>query len=102
MPREERRRQDLFDYVDRLEVMYGSLPSILATRADFTSPAEIRNKEDLLARAYALAIERRDRFNALQIAHALADLCLDAIPKPTNEEMRWNCDGWYSSLAAWR
>jgi hypothetical protein len=78
----ERCRQDLFSYLDSLEVKYGALPSILATRADFMSEDDIPTKESLLLRAYALAIERRDAIKALAIAHSLADLYLDALRKP--------------------
>jgi hypothetical protein len=84
----ERCRQDLFTYLDGLEVTYGPLPSILATRADFTSPDQIGHKEELLARAYALAVERRDHRNALAIAHSLADLYLDELRRPV-EGRRW-------------
>ena len=85
---DERCRQELFDFLDRLEVKYGALPSILATRADFTSAEDIGRKEDLLVRAYALAIERRDGRNALAIAHSLADLYLDTLRNPV-EGRRW-------------
>lgn len=84
----DRRYQDLFDFLDSLEARYGSVPSILATRADFTSPHEVRNKEELLVRAYALAIERADGLNALQIAHSLADLYLGMLQEPL-EGRRW-------------
>jgi hypothetical protein len=92
-PEYERCRQDLFNYLDRLEVKYGALPSILATRADFTSGDDTGAKEELLVRAYALAIERRDRKNALAIAHSLADLYLDSL-RDSVEGGRWlNCFG---------
>lgn len=86
---EEKCRRDLFDYLDALEAKYGPLPSILATRADFiVSSDEISTKEELLARAYALALERRDRTNALAVAHSLADLYLGELRKPI-EGRRW-------------
>lgn len=79
---EETRRLQLFAYLDALETKYGPLPSILATRADFSSAGDIGNQEELLVRAYALAVERGDRFNALVIAHSLADMYLWELGKP--------------------
>src|SRR5262245_14796224 len=88
---EERCRRDLLNYLDALETKYGSLPSILATRADFSSSDAKR--EELLARAYALAVECRDRINALYIAHSLADMYLGELGKPL-EGARWlSCFG---------
>jgi hypothetical protein len=84
----ERYRRDLFRYLDELEAKYGALPSILATKADFLSSDEPRAKEELLLRAYALAIERRDRRNALAIAHSLADMYLDNL-RARAEGVRW-------------
>jgi hypothetical protein len=84
----EKRRVELFNYLDALEMKYGPLPSILATRADMSSPDEIGNKEKLLLRAYAMAIERQDRANALYIAHSLADMYLGGLGKPL-EGRRW-------------
>jgi hypothetical protein len=85
---EERCRLALLDCLDALETKYGPLPSILATRADFTSEDEIDKKEELLVRAYALAVERRDGVNALYIAHSLADMYLEDLGKPL-EGGRW-------------
>src|SRR5258706_14717416 len=84
----ERCRLALLNYLDALEVKYGSLPSIVATRADFISEAQTPNREELLARAYALAVERRDRINALYISHSLTDMYLDELRKPV-EGRRW-------------
>ena len=53
-----------------------------------TSSDEVSTKEELLARAYALALERRDCTNALAIAHSLADLYLDELRQPL-EGRRW-------------
>jgi hypothetical protein len=89
----EKRHQDLFDFLDGLEAKYGALSSILATRADFLPRNEMRNKEELLARAYALAIERRDRRNALDVAHSLADLYLDALRQPKEGATWLGCFG---------
>ena len=54
-------RNRLLLYLDTLESKYGQLPSILATRADFWWDEQTATKEDLLIRAYQLAVERRDR-----------------------------------------
>ena len=40
----------------------------MATRADFSSSGDIDHQEELLVRAYGLAVERGDRLNALIIA----------------------------------
>jgi hypothetical protein len=84
----EARRRELFEYLDVLEQKYGLLPSILATRADFVAPDEVMKKEELLVRAYALALDRHDRANALYIAHSLANMYLDGLAKPVEGE-RW-------------
>src|SRR4029079_6031901 len=84
----ESRRWELFNYLDALEQKYGLLPSIIATRADFSSPNEVSNKEELLARAYALAIDRQDRLNALHISHSLANMYLDELERPVEGD-RW-------------
>jgi hypothetical protein len=85
---EERCRRELLEHLDALEAKYGSLPSIVATRADFISDDETQDREELLTRAYALALERQDRINALYISHSLADMYLDELRKPV-EGSRW-------------
>lgn len=68
-------RAKLMQYLDRLEAKDGELPSILATRADYTQEAE--TKERLLRRAYDLAELRGDAQNCLHVAHSLADLYIE-------------------------
>ncbi len=65
----------LFDHLDFLEDKYGSMPSILATRADFTEDYEV--KERLLRRAYAVATAAGDRRNSLDVAHSIAAFYLE-------------------------
>ena len=84
----ETRRLELFAYLDALETKYGPLPRILATRADFSSSGDMDHQEELLVRAYALAVERGDRLNALVIAHSLADMYLGELGRPL-EGGRW-------------
>jgi hypothetical protein len=69
------RRDDLLAYLDTLEQKYGPLPSILATRADFVG--DLSAKEWLLLRAQALAEERADLTNVLEVTHSLAELYID-------------------------
>jgi hypothetical protein len=64
-------RNQLMGYLADLESQYGELPSILATRADFTD--DDRARQALLHRAYALASARGDAINALYVAHSLAE-----------------------------
>jgi hypothetical protein len=63
-------RMRLFEGLDRLEQAYGRLPSIVATRGDFTeSPAE---SVELLREAFELATRRGDVINEVYIADSLA------------------------------
>jgi hypothetical protein len=82
-------RTHLLDYLYSLEEKYGELPSILATRADYTN--DLRLKERLLARAYGLAMARSDDRNALYIAHSLAELSIEEF-RDAKEGHKWlNC-----------
>lgn len=63
---QENSRVRLLNFLDELEEKYGELPSILATRADYT--ADLRRKEQLLIRAYVLAGARHDSLNELELA----------------------------------
>jgi hypothetical protein len=62
-------RQLLLDYLDTLEARYGTLPSILATRADYLEDDDPK-REQLLLRAYELA-ESRTRYSQPHIHCAL-------------------------------
>ncbi len=68
-------RRRLLEDLDRLEVTYGALPSILATRADYLDDEDPR-REELLLQAYALAESRHDTMNLLDVAHSLANCTL--------------------------
>ena len=74
---EEASERDLMAYLDKLEVKYGPLPSILATRADFLE--DYNRKEELLTRAYAAAAKLGDRRNLVDISHSLTELYVDAL-----------------------
>ena len=71
----------LLTYLDSLQIKYGELPSILATRADYVNNLE--QKEQLLSRAYVLAEARQDIRNQFEIAHSLAELYIDDFEDPT-------------------
>jgi hypothetical protein len=75
-------RARLLEYLDQLEVKYGLLPSILATRADFVE--DPRDAVPLLHAAYELAESRADRVNALYIAHSLAFAYINQHRDPIN------------------
>jgi hypothetical protein len=60
----------LLRYLERLESKYGVLPSIVATRADYTD--NNKSQESLLLRAYSLSKRRKDASNQAEIAHSLA------------------------------
>jgi hypothetical protein len=79
-------RHRLLVYLDTLEARYGSLPSILATRADYLDSDDPKRLE-LLLRAYELAESRRDRVNALFVAHSLAELHLEN--RQAEDANRW-------------
>ena len=64
-------RQRLLEYLDELEVKYGLLPSIVATRADFIR--DDPKREALLLQAYSLALAINDKKNGLHVAHSLAE-----------------------------
>ena len=70
-----RHRQLLRDCLDTLEAKYGSLPSILATRADYLDEHDPA-REELLIRAHLLAEERGDLNNVTLASQSLAELCL--------------------------
>src|SRR5262245_27609365 len=70
-------RSTLLSHLDKLEAIYGVLPSILATKADFIDDPSA--KTSLLCDAYALAELKNDRENALHVAHSLATLYLEDV-----------------------
>ena len=71
----------LLQYLDELESKYGSLPSILATRADYVS--DTNEHSALLRQAYALAEASQDITNLKEIAHSLAELYIDDLQNPS-------------------
>ena len=79
-------RTRLLDYLYSLEEKYGELPSILATRADYTNDLSLKKR--LLARAYGLAMARGDDRNALYIAHSLAELSIEEF-RDAKEGCKW-------------
>lgn len=74
-PEEARSYDQMLRALDQLEAKYGTLPSILATRADDVS--DPLQSAALLERAYELAVERDDRLNRLEIADSLAQVWID-------------------------
>lgn len=80
------RLAELFAHLDALESQYGRRPSLLATRADFTT--DEGEKLTLLEEAHAIAVESGDVENAVWIADALATLHIDDRRDPI-EGARW-------------
>ena len=65
----------LMDCLDRLEVKYGVLPSIVATRGDFSG--DKRQKVSWWKKAHALAEARRDDVNLYLTASSLAEFMIE-------------------------
>jgi len=61
--------------LDRLQRKYGELPSLLATRADYTEDESERLR--LLKRAYRLAKTRHDKVNCVLIASSIAEIYIE-------------------------
>jgi hypothetical protein len=77
--------EHLHDALDRLEEIYGKLPSILATRGDF-----VRDGEDPIPfwkDAYVLALQKNDSKNILYTSSSLADHFANA--KCYDEALQW-------------
>ena len=70
-------RNRLLAYLDTLEVKYGALPSILATRADYVD--DYATQEGLLHLAYDAAVSLGDIENLSHIAHSLAQLYISEL-----------------------
>jgi hypothetical protein len=75
-PDDDGLRNNLLKWLEQLERKYGSLPSVLATRADYLD-SEDPQREQLLIRAYSAAKSRADVHNLVHIAHSLAELYLE-------------------------
>ena len=80
-PAREDARKRMLDCLRSLQLKYGSLPSILATKADFVD--DLAEREELLLRAWNLTKDRSDRVNAQEIAHSLAEFYLDEVKNPS-------------------
>jgi len=70
-----RATRELLAVLDELEERYGSLPSILATRADYLE--DPRQQEQVLLQAHRLAQSRQDQRNLVWIASSLAALYVE-------------------------
>jgi hypothetical protein len=82
----EAHKDRLLVYLKQLEEKYGELPSIIATRADYIN--DVRQREQLLNRAYVLAEARDDNYNKLEIAHSLAELYIEKL-KDAAQGQEW-------------
>ena len=71
---------DLLHVLEGLERRYGALPSILATRADYTDDPP--NRLTLYRAAYAAASARGDARNLVWIASSLAELYAEELRNP--------------------
>lgn len=69
---EDTHRDRLFAFLEALVRKYGELPSLLATRADYSD--DRRESERLLLRAFDFAVARADRANIREVSLSLADL----------------------------
>ncbi|SRR6266496_5099616 len=69
--------RELFQYVATLEARYGSLPSILATKADYTDDLSLREK--LLERGWHEAKKIGDKANLVFISSSLAALFINEL-----------------------
>ena len=67
--------------LDSLEMKYGPLPSIVATRADYLDEGDPR-QEAFLRRAYHLASTSGDDINVVETAHSLVRYFVDEAPDP--------------------
>lgn len=66
---------NLFSELRKLEAVYGRLPSILATEADFTE--DICREQSLLKEAYASAYELSDYKNMTYVSASLAEFYIE-------------------------
>jgi hypothetical protein len=80
-PAREDARKRMLDCLRSLQSKYGSLPSILATSADYVD--DLAEREELLLRAWNLTKDRIDRVNAQEIAHSLAELYVQEMKNRT-------------------
>ncbi len=76
-------RAELLAYLDDLEAKYGTLPSIVATRADYVR--DVAESVSLLKKAYALAAKREDSVNAVYVASSLTSAYIEARDVPEAE-----------------
>ena len=67
--------EQLLCYLDCMETKYGKLPSIIATRADYTT--DLIERVQLLEHAYELAKQLNDRSNMALTASSLAQLFVE-------------------------
>ena len=76
----------LLSHLDRLEQKYGSLPTIVATRADYVG--DPRESLALLERAYWLARDRQDHVNVVLVASSLVSLQVETL-RDADEALKW-------------
>lgn len=74
--------EELLSYLETLQVKYGDLPSILATRADYVE--DISERLALLQRAYTIAQQHGDNINLTSIASSLTQLYIDELRDSVN------------------
>ncbi len=87
-----RATRELLAVLDELEKRYGSLPSILATRADYLE--DPRQQEQVLREAHRLAQSRQDQRNLVWIASSLSALYVEVIRDQAQGQQ------WLDTLAA--
>jgi len=77
---------DLFRYLEIIEKKYGTLPSILATRADYIRETSKRVK--LLEQAWGLAKKMSDKANLVLVSSSLAEFFIEELGKAP-EGKKW-------------
>jgi hypothetical protein len=78
--------QELFQHLSRLESKYGTLPSILATQADYTDDTRMRTA--LLEQAWRVAKKNADKANLVFISSSLAELFIEELCRVADGE-KW-------------
>lgn len=74
---ERTEKKQLLAYLDTLEKRYGSLPSILATKADLID--DPHKRLGLYQRAYEAALENSDKLNLALITLSIAEIHVEEL-----------------------
>ncbi len=72
-----RYRNRIHKLLNNLMEKYGELPSLLATKADYTE--NIREKLPLLRKSYSLALKAKDHPNLTWVSSSIAEIYIDEL-----------------------